>query len=295
MGGEKKNLRWGVERRLEFIEFRLFWEGRVNRSDLIEKFGISINQASGDLSRYLGVAPGNLIYDKSARTYLRGPEFEPVFLKPDASRYLSQIRSMAEGILDADDSWIGLVPEYDAAPTPVRGVDAKKLRIVIAAIRRNEAVEVKYQSLSSPEPRWRWITPHAIAFDGFRWHARAWCEESGVFKDFLLSRILEAGSTKTCEISPDVDHEWTDEVILEIGPHPALSDGQKKVVELDYGMTDGKSKIRVRRAMLYYALKRLGLDTPSEARKPQDQQIVLLTDKAILSDSPFDHFYQGAS
>ena len=25
-------LKWGVGRRLEFIEFRLFWEGHVNRS-----------------------------------------------------------------------------------------------------------------------------------------------------------------------------------------------------------------------------------------------------------------------
>jgi hypothetical protein len=34
-------LKWGVERRLEFIEFRLFWEGGVNRSDIIDMFGVS--------------------------------------------------------------------------------------------------------------------------------------------------------------------------------------------------------------------------------------------------------------
>ena len=49
-------LRRGVQSRLEFIEFRLFWEGHVNRSDLIEVFGVSINQASTDLNRYLGLA-----------------------------------------------------------------------------------------------------------------------------------------------------------------------------------------------------------------------------------------------
>jgi hypothetical protein len=32
----------------------------------------------------------------------------------------------------------------------------------------------------------------------------------------------------------------------------------------------------VRRALLYYALRRLGLDTDPAAREPQDQQIVLL-------------------
>ena len=40
------DLRWGIERRLEFIEFRLYWEGRVNRADLTSVFGISTVQAS---------------------------------------------------------------------------------------------------------------------------------------------------------------------------------------------------------------------------------------------------------
>ena len=41
-------------------------------------------------------------------------------------------------------------------------------------------------------------------------------------------------------------------------------------------MSDGRLTIHVRKAMLYYALKRLGLDTDLSARRPQDQQIVLL-------------------
>ena len=46
MGEEPKDLRWGVECRLEFIEFQLFWEEQLNRSDLIEMFGIPVQQAS---------------------------------------------------------------------------------------------------------------------------------------------------------------------------------------------------------------------------------------------------------
>jgi hypothetical protein len=46
---ERSELRWGVEQRLEFIEFRLFWEGHVNRSDLMEQFRISVNKASRKL------------------------------------------------------------------------------------------------------------------------------------------------------------------------------------------------------------------------------------------------------
>ncbi|CAO3449067.1 WYL domain-containing protein [Azospirillum largimobile] len=274
-------LRWGVERRLEFIEFRLFWEGHVNRGDLMDAFGVSINQASTDLNRYLGMAPDNMVYDKSARTYVRGARFAPLFLKPDASRYLSQLRSVADGILDQAAAWIGQLPPYDATPTPVRGVHAKILRSVVAAIRRSEAIEVKYQSLSRPEPRWRWIAPHALAFDGFRWHARSFCHENSCYKDFLLSRIIETGATRSGEIAPYADAEWNEEVILEIGPHPDLSDTQQKVIALDYGMQNGKGRIPVRKALLYYALKRLGLDTAPAARRPQDQQIVLLNREVV--------------
>jgi hypothetical protein len=40
-------------------------------------------------------------------------------------------------------------------------------------------------------------------------------------------------------------------------------------------MRGGKAKIHVRKALLYYTLRRLGLDRPPTGR-PQDQQIVLL-------------------
>ncbi len=282
MGTEKADLRWGVERRLEFIEFRLFWEGHVNRGDLMDAFGVSVNQASTDLNRYIGMAPDNMVYDKSARTYIRGSKFDALFLKPDASRYLSQLRSVADGILDRADAWIGQFPTYDAAPTPVRGVNAKTLRSVVAAIRRSEAIEVKYQSLSRPEPRWRWIAPHAIGFDGFRWHTRAFCLTDQSFKDFLLSRIIETRSTKPSEIDADGDADWNEQVTLEIGPHPELSETQQKVIALDYGMRGGRAKIPVRKALVYYALKRLGLDTDPTARRPQDQQIILLNRQAVV-------------
>jgi hypothetical protein len=71
VGDQRQNLRWGVERRLEFIEFRLFWEGSVNRGDLIDTFGVSIQQASTDLQRYQDIAPPNMLYDKSAKATFR--------------------------------------------------------------------------------------------------------------------------------------------------------------------------------------------------------------------------------
>jgi hypothetical protein len=276
-------LKWGVERRLEFIEFRLFWEGGVNRADIIEMFDVSVPQASKDLTLYQERAPNNALYDKSAKRYVASDRFQPCFLKPDPALYLNQLRSVAEGTVDRSHAWIGQSPAYDAAPTPLRGVNAEIVRTVVAAIRRSAAIEIRYQSLSRPEPRWRWIAPHAIAFDGFRWHARAYCQTDRRFKDFLLSRMLETRETRPSEVEPGSDADWHEFVTLEIGPHPELSETQKKVIALDYGMRGDKAKIRVRKALLYYALKRLGLDTGPDARRPQDQQIVLLNREPELA------------
>ncbi|MDZ4760275.1 MAG: WYL domain-containing protein [Alphaproteobacteria bacterium] len=286
MAGSLTTLKWGVERRLEFIEFRLFWEGGVNRSDIIDMFDVSVPQASKDLTLYQERAPHNALYDKSAKRYVASNRFQPCFLKPDSAAYLNQLRSVTEGILDRSHAWIGQFPPYDATPTPVRGVGIDTLRSVVSAIRRSDAIEVKYQSLSRPEPQWRWIAPHAIGFDGFRWHIRGFCEIDRAFKDFVLSRIIEIRETKPSEAKSEDDIDWCEMVTLEIGPHPALSGTQQKVVALDYGMRGGKANITVRKALLYYALKRLGLDTDPAARRPQDQQIVLLNSKDIPSARP---------
>ena len=281
MGYDKPSLRWGVEQKLQFVEFRLFWEGHVNRGDLIDKFGISQNQASGDLNRYIALAPDNMVYDKSGKSYVRSSSFRPLFLEPDATQYLSQVRSVAEGIVDKENSWIGNLPAFDAVPSPARGIDPVVLRSIVVAIKRQEAIHILYQSMSAPDPEWRWIAPHALAFDGFRWHARSYCEKSEEFRDFVISRVVEARQTRPAAHQPVADSAWDEIVELHIGPHPELSPNQKRVIELDYGMEDGKAAILVRRALLYYALKRLGLDTDPSARKSQDQQIVLLNSSIL--------------
>lgn len=246
------------------------------------QFGMSVNQASSDLTLYIGLAPHNMDYDCSLRTYVHQPGFKPMFDKLDAGRYLAQVRSVADGILDHDDCWIAGLPACDSAPTPPRGVDPATVRSVVDAIRRSEVIEVQYQSLSHPEPRWRWIAPHAIAFDGFRWHARAFCVCDAAFKDFLLSRIRNVRNTRESHVRAETYQDWHTTVTLEIAPHPALSETQAKVIALDYGMKNGMAELKVRRALLYYALRRLGLDTDPAARKPYDQQIVFVNRDAIL-------------
>ena len=277
----KKGVNWGVERRYEFIEFRLYWQGRINRRDLMEVFGISVQQASKDLSNYIEGRKSNVSYDKSQRTYLRGRNFKPRYYQPDANDYFAQLQALNQGLVSEEQSWISFFPNFGTTPTPARGVSPETLRDVLAAIREPAALQVTYQSMSQPEPSARWIEPHALAFDGFRWHARAFCQNDRVFKDCLLSRIVEVGDRAGAISSAENDIDWQSEITLKIVPHPELSDTQRRAIEMDYGMVDGGAEIVVRKALLFYALKRLGLDTDPAARRPQDQQIVLLNSDEV--------------
>jgi hypothetical protein len=271
-------LKWGVERRLEFIEFRLFWEGGVNRSDIIAMFDVSVPQASKDLTLYQERAPQNAVYDKSAKRYVASSQFTPIFLKPDPDGYLSRLRSLAEGLADLGDSWIATPPETDIALTPRRKVDADVLKPVLQAVRENRSIEVYYQSMGSrrTDPTWRRMTPHAFGYDGFRWHVRAYCHIDEKYKDFLLPRILDVRHMDVPGPGGDQDALWKKTFDIEIGPHPKLTPSQRAVVAKDYGMTNERAVLSVRYAMLFYVLKRLGLLSDASQQNPRTQHIVAL-------------------
>lgn len=298
MNHESPGIRWGVEQRLEFIEFRLFWEGGVRRADIINMFGVSVPQASKDLTLYQERAPGNVEYDKSAKRYVASREFRPKFLQPDSDTYLSRLRSLAEGLAKPVESWIGYRPDSDIALTPHREVEANVLRAVLDAMRDRQSLEVLYQSMNSvrPDPVWRRMSPHAFGFDGFRWHARGYCHIDRKFKDFLLPRILDVCNPRKGEAEGKDDPLWNEHVAVEIKPHPQLTESQKRVVAKDYGMQDGKSVLSVRTAMLFYVLKRLGLLRDAEKENPRAQHIVLHNREEVIAALKRAEFYDtGAS
>src|SRR5262249_11602360 len=137
-----RKMRWGVEKRLEFIEFRLFWEGGINRADIMDRFGVSVPQASKDLSLYEEKAPGNLAYDRHEKRYFAASGFKPVFLKPEADRYLAQLEWVSERLVSEQETWLSDMPPFDTMPVPHRRVDVKVLRALLGAVRQRRAVEV---------------------------------------------------------------------------------------------------------------------------------------------------------
>lgn len=264
--------RWGVEQRLEFVEFVSYWEGAINRSHIMEHFGVSAPQASSDLTAYQQLAPLNLRYDLSSKRYVATDEFKCKLIKPDADRYLGQLTALTTRAVELEVTWLNSAPVADVIPIPTRRVEPTILFGILKAIRSKKSIEIEYQSLNTatPDSLWRRITPHAFASDGFRWHVRAYCHKDNRFKDFLLSRC--GGTREEADPGPGVeaDEKWSTYFEVKLAPNPRLSASQKKAIELDYAMHEGCVLLPVRYALLYYFDKRLRSDlAPQRATNSQ--------------------------
>jgi hypothetical protein len=272
---ETPSVRWSVEQRLAFIDRRLFWDGKINRADLMNFFSVSTPQASADLSHYDAAQPGNMAYDKHAKAYVATPDFSPR-AHPSAREYLAQLQLIADGVLSSDgESWIGWVPPYSVVPRVRRKLAADVLRSLLEAIRGAQALRISYQSMSSESPSERWIVPHALSFDGLRWHVRAWCHRRNQFLDFVLARVLGVLELRSETLDATEDRAWQLTTTLQLGPNPRLPLAQRQAIELDYGMQNGAVCVEVRRSLVYYLARQLMLDI-AQHLPPERAQVVLL-------------------
>ena len=251
--------RWGQERRLEFIEFRLLWEGRINRGQITDHFGVSIQQASTDLARYLALAPGNVEYDRRDKVYKSTPSFTPVLVTADAHSFLTQLQSVAVGTSLPTATFIGWKPPHDVLRIPTRRIRPQHLVIILRAIRDQLDIEVSYQSMREDAAVRRFITPHAIAFDAARWHVRAWCYRHNEFRDFTIARIQDIYNSRPSNIDPATDHAWQTQSTVVLRPRSELTASQRAAIESEFGMHNGELRATLRRAMIFYFIKELQL------------------------------------
>ncbi len=273
-GTSQSGTRWGQDRRLEFIDYRLRWAGHLNRADLTSFFGISIPQASLDVAEYSRRAPKNLSYDRRTRMYVAAEHFAPLFTATNESRYLDDLLRAASESQPHEESFLGWHPPVAAMPKPTRHVSGQMVWQIVHAIRDCSALTVLYQSFSQPTAYNRTVTPHALANDGWRWHIRAYCHTRKEFRDFLISRILTIEGVQDDRDRAQEDQKWHKLVRLVLSPDPRLSEAQRKAIELDYGMTGGVCALECRQALLFYVLRQLRLDqAPNDS--PIVQQIVL--------------------
>lgn len=268
--------RWGQARRLAFIDLRLQYDGKINRRDLQQFFDISTPQASADLDSYKKLASENLRYDASSRTYVALDTFHPQYGQTAATSYLDELYRLERNIVDQGESFVGFIPPTGVVATPSRAIDSSKVAILIRAIRERIALDIIYQSMDEPDPVARVISPHAVGFDGLRWHIRAWCHQREMFRDFAIGRLDVVGEVSVpSTVDPASDAGWVTKVDVVLIPHPKLTPSQRRVVMRDYEMTDGRRVLPCRKAMLFYTLRHLNLDLPTVLPEAARQHVIV--------------------
>jgi hypothetical protein len=233
------DLPFTVRQRMEHVERCLFWKGELQRADIVDTFGVNPAQAAADFSTYMALAPGNMDYNKSRKRYLPLAGFRPKFIHPTS--------------LDGFVAITSPVIEVESWPLPARMTSSETLQAVVSAIRQHEALEVRYQSMTDSKPSWRWLSPHAFASDGERWHVRAFCHKREEFRDFVLGRIVDTRHCRPSHAEPEHDVDWHTFVRVVLAPNPKLSEDQRAAIAAEYNMPRNRQlKLNLRKSMLFY-------------------------------------------
>ncbi len=273
-------LKWDVRQRLILLEATVFWTGELVTGFLTNTFSISRVQATKDIGLYLSLRPDNLRYDRSLKRYLITEQFVPLLITGSPQECL-QVLQVAQNSSPSLVTLISNLPSIEVIGPPTRQINVNVLRTVIQAAKLGQRLEISYQSMTRPELSTRIVQPHTLVFDGVRWHMRAYCHTRQRFLDFVLARIHHAVVLGKAESPLPTDELWNRWVSVVIGPHPGLSEMQKKAVEFDYGMVDGQLSIQVRAALVGYYLLAAKISTDDYQREAMTQQVVLLNREVL--------------
>lgn len=244
---------YSAKERLLYLERVAYWRGWVRRSDVAERFGVSIPQASADLAAYLKANPEGLSYNASTKRYEGAANMRCRLGTPDLADGLAVLSGIADSVNRAH------------IDLPSRTADPAVLRDTVRATARSVPIGIYYFSVHSDRESWRTIVPRAFAHDGYRWHIRAWCMEDSSFKDFVVGRITRTRPSDETIVPPS-DREWETWVTVRFRPHRALGEAQRKAIEHDFAMKRGVCSLKVRKAMLGYTLAYLGVSLEDRPR-----------------------------
>lgn len=236
--------------RLEFLDRLFFWQGRANRNDLMDQFGISNPQAALDFKIFLERAGSNkLIYDRGAKHYVADTSYQRMAGDASAGELM--------GMLGQGNSAL-----FDCLPDLQRAQSIKVLIPLYRAMQAGRSIEIIYQSMTTDLPRALWVRPVRFASDGLRNHVRAWSFEHQAYRDFIPARIDPAQSFQNERIGDDIpfDIDWHSWALITLRPYGNLGPEQQAAVRTEFGFTEDSLTVRVRKALEFYTRHRWGLD-----------------------------------
>ena len=83
------------------------------------------------------------------------------------------------------------------------------------------------------------------------------------------------------------DRLWNEQVVLTLVANPKLNDGQKALVEKDFGMPDGRLQLSVRKALAHYTLQRYQAAISIDETADEFKYPIILQDSDRKKLSPY--------
>jgi predicted DNA-binding transcriptional regulator YafY len=283
MGNLTNEENWAARERLRMIEVLLWWRGWVRRGDLLDCFGISAAQASGDIQRFLELNRNGVIYHPNRKRYEASESFTCRLHRPSLTEAVTLLFGQNPGhaaLAVRADSAPGQTGDLaDIVTMPQRVVNDRAVRVLVMALLRKEAIEARYVSVNSSTRKTRTLMPRALGYDGSRWHARCWDTEQLEWRDYVLGRMEECKWSRKDVDEPPADVDWDTFVTLKLKPNSSLSKEAKAALKMDYGMTSDTLELRVRKAMVKYVRHNLGLPWDANAKEPWASYFQVVSEK----------------
>ena len=268
--------------RLAFIEFHLWFLGKVSRKDVLERFDIATAAGTRDLVLYKELAPNNLDY--LGKSYHYSSTFKPLF-QHKTDRVLSALTS---GFGDGERGIHStLLP--NAIPARLHQPALVSLAAITRAIHLRYPLKLIYHSMKTGKNP-REIVPLALVDSGLRWHVRAYDRTKNEFRDLVLTRMEKISEfnmgdqRRTIQAHEDLksDDQWNMIVHLDLVPHP--SHIHPESVMLDYGMCNGTLKVQARAATAGYVLRQWQVDCSHQGVLSGSEFRLFLNNREELAD-----------
>lgn len=263
-----------VDVHYQLIELLAYWEGRVNSTDILKHFSLSVTQAKFYLKSYRACCPDNIVYDKTQKYFIPTEQFKAKFISTQVNEYLEWVTN--QSTKSPSQLQRSRQPTYTQLAVPHRSVSPKIMRVLIAGIKQQKRVDTEYVSLTSPVNQGRVIHPHTLVKTGLRWHLRAYCEDKKEHRDFVLSRFRGELSLLDGEVFTAEDDElWNKPIELIFIPNQRLTELKKRIVEQDYNMQSGQLIIQTTAALAQYVVQEMQVSTKYFDIIPEAQQLEL--------------------
>ncbi|MBE8232573.1 MAG: WYL domain-containing protein [Endozoicomonadaceae bacterium] len=262
--------------RLAYVDFKLYFTGRVSRADLKDAFGIAEAAASRVLTEYSKYRPNNKT--QKTNTIIRS-SFEPLTVI-DAELALGMLAngfnsSKIFGVTELSYEKIGKIPNQ---------LNVLDVAMLTRAISGNYSVSCNYLSKHSTNHQSRVLVPLAIMYDGTSWMFRAYDRtevKENKFKNFHFSRIRNVVEEYTSKDARQKKHEflsqdksWNLRLPLILKLHYSLSEKIRSQVRADFGIPEDKDELYVteRAAFRWILEKKWYIDARANYQKIEDNE-----------------------